>query len=85
KHYIQLIKATNKNIPLIDFEKAINDFKRSNKFDIYIYTIILFFYRLAKKSKLLTAIFHQLILVRRKLRGDTSTNILAGTDTQSLD
>jgi len=78
--YIKLIQEVNKNTPLINFDLAIKDFKRSNNFDIYIYNIVLFFYRLMKKSKLLTAIFHKLILIRRKLRGDTSTNILAGTD-----
>jgi hypothetical protein len=80
-HYIQLIKEVNKNTPLIDFDKAIKDFERTSKFDIYTYNLVLFFYRLTKRSKLLTAIFHKLILIRRKLRGDTSTNILAGTDT----
>ncbi|HEX7413648.1 MAG TPA: hypothetical protein VF411_06335, partial [Bacteroidia bacterium] len=58
---------------------AIKDFKRSNNFDIYLYDLVLFFYRFLKKSKFLTAVFHKLILIRRKLRGDASTNILAGT------
>ncbi|MEO8761223.1 MAG: hypothetical protein ABI388_07810 [Bacteroidia bacterium] len=80
-HYIKLIKEVNKNIPLINFDLAINDFKRPNNFDIYSYNIVLFFYRLFKKSKFLTMVFHKFILIRRKLRGDTSTNILAGTDT----
>ena len=80
-HYIGLIKQINKNTTLINFDLAIKDFKRSNNFDIYIYTIVLFFYRLLKRSKLLTIIFHKLILIRRKLRGDTSTNILASADT----
>jgi lipopolysaccharide biosynthesis protein len=78
-HYINLIKKVNKNGPLIDFDLAIKDFKRSSKIDIYLYNFVLFFYRLFKKSKLLTTLFHKLILIRRKLRGDTSTNILAGT------
>lgn len=79
KRYIQLIKESNKGVPLIDFNLAIKDFERVNNFDIYIYNIVLFFYRLLKRSKLLTAVFHKLILFRRKLRGDTSTNILTGT------
>ncbi|HKC68260.1 MAG TPA: rhamnan synthesis F family protein [Bacteroidia bacterium] len=81
--YIKLIKEVNKNTPLINFDLAIKDFKRSNKFDIYIYSFVLFWYRLAKRSKLLTALFHKFIIIRRRLRGDTSTNILAGTDTES--
>ncbi len=80
-HYIKLIKEVNQGVPLINFDLAINDFKRPNNFDIYIYNIVLFFYRLMKKSKFLTALFHKLILIRRKLRGDTSTNILASADT----
>jgi lipopolysaccharide biosynthesis protein len=79
KRYIKLIKEVNPNIPLIDFDIAIKDFKRSNNFDIYIYNLLLFLYRLAKRSKLLTDLFHRFILFRRKLRGDTRTNILAGT------
>ena len=82
RRYIQLAKQTNKGIPLIDFDLAIKDFKRSTNIDIYLYSIILFFYKLLKKSKILTASFHKLILLRRKLRGDTRTNILAGTDTE---
>ena len=77
--YIKLIKEVNKNQSLIDFDLAIKDFKRSNNLDIYIYNFVLFFYRLAKRSKLLTNLFHRFILIRRKLRGDTRTNILAGT------
>ncbi len=77
--YIKLIKEVNKNQPLIDFDIAIKDFKRSSKIDIYIYNFVLFFYRLAKRSKLLTVLFHKFILIRRKLRGDTRINILAGT------
>ena len=77
--YIKLIKEVNKNQPLIDFDLAIQDFKRGNKTDIYLYNFVLFFYRLFKKSNLLTSIFHKLILLRRKLRGDSRTNILAGT------
>ena len=77
--YIDLIKQVNKNTPLIDFDLAISDFKRSSKIDIVLYNIVLFFYRLAKRSTLLTNLFHKLILLRRRLRGDTSTNILAGT------
>lgn len=77
--YIKLIKEVNKNVLLIDFNLAIKDFKRSSNIDIYLYNIVLFFYQTAKKSKLLTALFHKLIIIRRKLRGDTSTNILAGT------
>ena len=80
-HYIKLIKEANKNVLRINFDLAIKDFKRSNNFDIYIYNIVLFFYRLMKRSKSLTALFHKLILIRRKLRGDTSTNILASVDT----
>jgi len=80
-HYIKLIKEVNKNVLRINFDLAIKDFKRSNNFDIYIYNIVLFFYRLMKRSKSLTALFHKLILIRRKLRGDTSTNILASVDT----
>ena len=79
KRYIKLIKEVNPNTSLIDFDLAIKDFKRSNNFDIYIYNFVLFFYRLAKRSKLLTTLFHKFILIRRKLRGDTRTNILAGT------
>ena len=77
--YIKLIKEVNPNTALIDFDLAIKDFKRSNNFDIYIYNFVLFFYCLAKRSKLLTNLFHKFILIRRKLRGDTRTNILAGT------
>lgn len=77
--YIKLIKEVNKNTPLIDFDLALKDFKRSNNLDIYIYNFVLFWYRLAKRSKLLTNIFHKFIIIRRRLRGDTSTNILAGT------
>jgi len=80
-HYIKLIKEVNKNVLRINFDLAIKDFKRVNNFDIYIYNIVLFFYRLMKRSKSLTALFHKLILIRRKLRGDTSTNILASVDT----
>ena len=76
--YIKLIKEVNKNEPLINFDLAIQDFKRNNKIDIFLYNFVLFCYRLFKKSKLLTTLFHKLILIRRKLRGDTSTNILAG-------
>ena len=83
KRYIQLIKETNKDIPLLNFDLAIQDFKRSNSFDLYIYSFVLFFYQLAKKSKLLTNLFHKLIIIRRRLRGDTSTNILAGTDAET--
>ena len=83
KRYIQLIKETNKGIPLIDFDLALKDFKRSNSFDIYIYNFVLFFYKIMKRSKLLTTIFHKLILIRRKLRGDTRTNILAGTESDT--
>jgi lipopolysaccharide biosynthesis protein len=79
-HYIDLIKKVNKNETLINFDLAIKDFKRSSNIDIYLYNIVLFFYQLAKKSNLLTNLFHKLIIIRRKLRGDTSTNILAGTD-----
>ncbi|HTA63687.1 MAG TPA: rhamnan synthesis F family protein [Bacteroidia bacterium] len=78
--YIKLIKEINKNVLLIDFDLAIKDFKRSSNIDIYLYNMVLFFYQTAKRSKSLTALFHKLILIRRKLRGDTSTNILAGTD-----
>jgi len=77
--YIKLIKEVNKNTSLIDFNLAIKDFKRSSNIDIYIYNVVLFFYQTAKKSKFLTALFHKLIIIRRKLRGDTGTNILAGT------
>ncbi|MHB8401039.1 MAG: rhamnan synthesis F family protein [Bacteroidia bacterium] len=79
KRYIQLIKETTKDVPLIDFDLAIKDFKRSTNVDIYIYNIVLFFYKLLKRSKILTIIFHELILIRRKLRGDTGINILAET------
>jgi hypothetical protein len=82
KRYIQLIGEVNKGVSLIDFDQAIKDFKRSTSFDIYIYNFILFFYKTLKRSKMLTAIFHKFILIRRKLRGDTRTNILAGTDTE---
>ena len=83
--YIGLIKKCNPDVPLIDFDRAIQDFKRGNKMDIYLYQVVLFFYRLLKKSRLLTAMFHQLILVRRKWRGDTRTNILAGTGEKEID
>ena len=74
-----MIKEVNKNVPLINFDLAIKDFKRSSNIDIYLYNIVLFFYQLAKKSKILTNLFHKLIIIRRRLRGDTSTNILAVT------
>lgn len=83
--YIKLIKEINKGIPIIDFDLAINDFKRSSKIDIYLYNLVLFFYRILKRSKLLTDTFHKLILFRRKLRGDTRTNILAGTSDTEID
>ena len=79
KRYIKLIKEVNPNTTQINFDLAKKDFKRSNNFDIYIYNFVLFFYRLAKRSKLLTNLFHKFILIRRKLRGDTRTNILAET------
>ncbi len=84
KYYIDFIEKVNINTLLIDFDLAIQDFARRSKMDIYIYNFVLFFYRMMKKSKLLTLIFHKLIIMRRKLRGDTSTNILAGTETNSL-
>lgn len=76
RYYINLIKSVNNREGLIDFDKVLNDFPPQNNFDIYVYRIVLFFYKIASKSKFLTFLFHQLILLRRRLRGDKNKQIL---------
>ncbi len=76
RHYIELIERTNKNQPCIDFERALKDFSNANLFDIYLYKIVLRLYLIASKSQLLTFLFHQLILLRRHLKGNKDRNIL---------
>ena len=76
QHYITCIKKVNANQNLIDFNLVLKEFNKKNKFDIYHYNIAKSAYRITSRSKLLTQLFHQLILIRRKNRGDNNTQIV---------
>ena len=81
-YYIKYIENSNENEKLINFDLVLNDFPNKNIFDIYIYRIILFFYKIASKSKILRYVFHQLIFFRRKLRGDKNKDIIVTSDSK---
>lgn len=75
-YYINLIHIANPTESLIDFKLVFKDFKRKNNLDITIYKASRWLYNISKKSKILSHIFHRLILIRRKIRGDVNREII---------
>ena len=75
-YYINLIKTYNHDSMLIDFSLVVKDASKKNRFDIFLYNTVKNIYRLLSTSKMLTATFHQLILIRRRLRGNKDIHIL---------
>jgi lipopolysaccharide biosynthesis protein len=80
RYYINLIKKNNSVHDGIDFKKVLKDFPKKNMMDIYLYKLILFFYNVASKSKLLTYLFHKFILIRRRWRGDSNKQIIISSE-----
>lgn len=76
QHYISNIKKVNAEDNLIDFNLVLEEHEKKNNFDIYLYNILKSVYRITNSSKILTHLFHHLILIRRKKRGDNSTEIV---------
>ena len=71
-HYIKIIQKNNEIEKLIDFNLVLNQGSKQNRNDIFLYQLTLFLYNIAKRSHILTFVFHQIIILKRRLRGKTN-------------